>query len=119
MAEQTTAPLKREQLEEIYMMVNDLSFQKISKRSHFDVFDTVTAPTAHSTTAIVTAAGTMEKAINTAANWAATKASECYRQYRIPITCIKNTESADHRSRILYAIVALLIILRNIGNPRF
>lgn len=41
MAEQTSAPFDREQLEEIHMMIDDRSFQKISKRSHIDVFNDV------------------------------------------------------------------------------
>ena len=41
MAEQTTVPFNREQLEEIYLMIDDSSFQKISRRSRIDVFDDV------------------------------------------------------------------------------
>lgn len=41
MAEQTTVPFNREQLEEIYLMIDDSSFHKISKRSRIDVFDDV------------------------------------------------------------------------------
>lgn len=39
MAEQTTVPFNREQLEEIYLMIDDSSFKKISRRSRIDVFD--------------------------------------------------------------------------------
>ena len=39
MAEQTTVPFNREQLEEIYMMIDDASFQRISRRAKIDVFD--------------------------------------------------------------------------------
>ena len=38
-AEQTDVPFDREQLEEIYMMINDSSFQRISRRAKIDVFD--------------------------------------------------------------------------------
>lgn len=38
-AEQTDVPFDREQLEEIYMMIDDDSFQKISRRAKIDVFD--------------------------------------------------------------------------------
>lgn len=41
MVEQTTVPFNREQLEEIYLMIDDSSFRKISKRSRIDVFDDV------------------------------------------------------------------------------
>lgn len=41
MAEQTTVPFNREQLEEIYLMIDDFSFRKISRRSRIDVFDDV------------------------------------------------------------------------------
>ena len=37
MAEQTDVPFNREQLEEIYLMISDNSFQKISRRAHIDV----------------------------------------------------------------------------------
>lgn len=43
MAEQTDVPFNREQLEEIYLMISDNSFQKISRRAHIDVFDEVKA----------------------------------------------------------------------------
>ena len=39
MAEQTNVPFNREQLEEIYLMISDNSFQKISRRAHIDGFD--------------------------------------------------------------------------------
>ena len=39
MAEQTTVPFNGEQLEEIYMMIDDASFQRISRRAKIDVFD--------------------------------------------------------------------------------
>lgn len=39
MAEQTTVPFNREQLEEIYMMIDDASFQRISRRAKINVFD--------------------------------------------------------------------------------
>ena len=39
MAEQTDVPFNREQLEEIYMMIDDDSFRKISRRAKVDVFD--------------------------------------------------------------------------------
>ena len=45
MAEQTSVPFNREQLEEIYMMIDDASFQRISRRAKIDVFDDV--PSAH------------------------------------------------------------------------
>ena len=45
MAEQTTVPFNREQLEEIYMMIDDASFQRISRRGKIDVFDD--EPAAH------------------------------------------------------------------------
>ena len=45
MAEQTTVPFNREQLEEIYMMIDDASFQRISRRAKIDVFDD--EPAAH------------------------------------------------------------------------
>ena len=38
-AEQTDVPFDREQLEEIYMMIDDASFQRISRRAKIDVFD--------------------------------------------------------------------------------
>lgn len=38
-AERTDVPFDREQLEEIYMMIDDASFQKISRRTKIDVFD--------------------------------------------------------------------------------
>ena len=38
-AEQANVPFDREQLEEIYMMIDDDSFQKISRRAKIDVFD--------------------------------------------------------------------------------
>ena len=38
-AERTDVPFDREQLEEIYMMIDDASFQKISRRAKIDVFD--------------------------------------------------------------------------------
>lgn len=38
-AEQTDVPFDREQLEEIYMLIDDDSFQKISRRAKIDVFD--------------------------------------------------------------------------------
>ena len=38
-AEQTDVPFDREQLEEIYMMIDDDSFQRISRRAKIDVFD--------------------------------------------------------------------------------
>lgn len=38
-AEQTDVPFDREQLEEIYMMIDDDSFQKISRRAKINVFD--------------------------------------------------------------------------------
>ena len=38
-AEQTDIPFDREQLEEIYMMIGDDSFQRISRRAKVDVFD--------------------------------------------------------------------------------
>lgn len=37
-AEQTDTPFDREQLEEIYMMIGDDSFQRISRRAKIDVF---------------------------------------------------------------------------------
>ena len=40
-AERTDVPFDREQLEEIYLMIDDSSFHKISKRSRIDVFDDV------------------------------------------------------------------------------
>ena len=43
MAEQTDIPFNREQLEEIYLMISDNSFQKISRRAHIDIFDDVKA----------------------------------------------------------------------------
>ena len=43
-AEQTDVPFDREQLEEIYMLIDDDSFQKISRRAKVDVF--VDAPSA-------------------------------------------------------------------------
>lgn len=43
MAEQTDVPFNREQLEEIYLMISDNSFQKISRRAHIDIFDDVKA----------------------------------------------------------------------------
>ena len=42
-AEQTDVPFNREQLEEIYLMISDNSFQKISQRTYIDVFDDVKA----------------------------------------------------------------------------
>ena len=36
-AERTDVPFDREQLEEIYMMIDDASFQKISRRAKIDV----------------------------------------------------------------------------------
>ena len=44
-AEWTDVPFDREQLEEIYMMIDDASFQKISRRAKIDVFDD--EPTGH------------------------------------------------------------------------
>ena len=38
-AEQTDVPFDREQLEEIYMMIDDASFQRISRRAKIDVFN--------------------------------------------------------------------------------
>ena len=38
-AERTDVPFDREQLEEIYMMIDDASFQKISRLAKIDVFD--------------------------------------------------------------------------------
>ena len=38
-AEQTDVPFDREQLEEIYMMIGDASFQKISRRAKINVLD--------------------------------------------------------------------------------
>ena len=38
-AERTDVPFDREQLEEIYMMIDDSSFQRISRRAKIDVFD--------------------------------------------------------------------------------
>lgn len=38
-AEQTDVPFDREHLEEIYMMIDDASFRKISRRAKVDVFD--------------------------------------------------------------------------------
>ena len=38
-AERTDVPFDREQLEEIYMMIDDASFQKISRRAKIDIFD--------------------------------------------------------------------------------
>lgn len=38
-AEQADVPFDREQLEEIYMMIDDASFQRISRRAKIDVFD--------------------------------------------------------------------------------
>ena len=38
-AEQTDVPFDREQMEEIYMMIGDDSFQRISRRAKIDVFD--------------------------------------------------------------------------------
>ena len=38
-AEQTDVPFNREQLEDIYMMIDDASFQRISRRSGIDIFD--------------------------------------------------------------------------------
>ena len=38
-AERTDVPFDREQLEEIYMMIDDSSFQRISRRAKTDVFD--------------------------------------------------------------------------------
>ena len=38
-AEQTDVPFDREQLEENYMMIDDASFQRISRRAKIDVFD--------------------------------------------------------------------------------
>ena len=44
-AEWTDVPFDREQLEEIYTMIDDASFQKISRRAKIDVFDD--EPTGH------------------------------------------------------------------------
>ena len=133
MAEQTTVPFNREQLEEIYLMIDDSSFQKISRRSRIDVFDdvkelrrqaaassaarpkkkggllsalgpsqperqspvtstrsmmgtvTVTASTAHPTTAIATGDGTTERAISTAVSLAATKGTGACKRNKIYI----------------------------------
>lgn len=41
LAEQTDVPFNREQLEEIYLMIDDDSFQHISRRAKIDVFDDV------------------------------------------------------------------------------
>lgn len=41
MAEQTSVPFNREQLEEIYLIINDASFRRISRRARIDVFDDV------------------------------------------------------------------------------
>ena len=38
-AERTDVPFDREQLEEIYMMIDDASFQRISRRAKINVFD--------------------------------------------------------------------------------
>ena len=38
-AERTDMPFDREQLEEIYMTIDDASFQKISRQAKIDVFD--------------------------------------------------------------------------------
>ena len=38
-AERTSVPFDREQLEEIYRMIDDASFQRISRRAKIDVFD--------------------------------------------------------------------------------
>ena len=38
-AERTGVPFDREQLEEIYMMIDDASFQRISRRAKINVFD--------------------------------------------------------------------------------
>ena len=38
-AEQTDVPFDREQLEEIYLMIGDASFRRISRRAGIDVFD--------------------------------------------------------------------------------
>ena len=38
-AEQTAVPFDREQLEEIYIMIDDASFQRISRRAKINVFD--------------------------------------------------------------------------------
>ena len=38
-AERTDVPFDREQLEEIYMMIDDASFQRISRRTKINVFD--------------------------------------------------------------------------------
>ncbi len=38
MAEQTSVPFDREQLEEIYMLIDDASFERISQKSKIDIF---------------------------------------------------------------------------------
>ena len=55
---------------------------------------TVTAPTVLPTSAIATGDGTMEKAINTAANLVGTKETEVCKRYKIYIAYTKNTGSA-------------------------
>ena len=45
-AEQTDVPFDREQLEELYMMVDDAAFQRISRRAKIDILDDVPAPSA-------------------------------------------------------------------------
>ena len=45
-AEQTDVPFDREQLEELYMMVDDAAFRRISRRAKIDILDDVPAPSA-------------------------------------------------------------------------